>query len=196
MIDEADTDGDGLVSLQEFINVMNSASANESIDNAIEHYPIPRILKDTEEDFRFEPSCSSACCNETEDDEDPIHSRAESSELDDFVREDLIFSKNKENDSTLPRKNKNNGQKRRKSIVDWIKGSPPKEIEQFKFSSTESSSDYLSSSICSLASAEEPSASAIPPHLRNRRRSSITKTLKSGRDALVATAKRFRKLSR
>jgi len=189
MITEADMDGDGLVSLEEFINVLNSA--NSSTNNAIEQYPVPRILKDTEDDFSFEPSCSSACCNETEDEDDTIQFTAEPN-LNTF-NENSNSSKN--TDKTLPRKIKND-HKRRKSIVDWLKGSPPKESEQIKFSGSEPSSEYLSCSVCSLASSEEPSVSAIPSHLRNRRRSSLTKTLKSGKDALVATAKRLRKLSR
>ena len=195
MINEADTDGDGLVSLQEFINVMNSA--HNSNNNSMEHYPVPRILKETGDElvsnYNLEPSCSSSCCNENVNDA-PIQFLA-SPDNDSFFNT-VNSSSNQSNELHIPHKCKNSSQKRRKSIIDWLKGSS-KDFDQFKFSDTETSSEALSSSLCSVASSsEEPSLSAIPSHVRNRRRSSITKTLKTGKDALFATAKRLRKLSR
>ena len=191
MINEADMDGDGLVSLQEFINVMNSA--HNSNNNDIEHYSAPRILKNSEE-LQFEPSSSYACCNDTEDEDDDARFENNSeSKNDNSAAVEINPSKSNENEISLPQVNKNTGSKRRKSIIDWLKGSS-KDFDQIKFSET--SSEALSSSACSLASSEEPSISAIPAHLQSRRRSSISKTLKNGKDALVATAKRIRKLSR
>ena len=173
-------------------------SANSSDPSAIEHYPVPRILKENDVMYNFEQTCSSACCNESEDeDDDPLQFQAELDSKS-VTEEPANPRRHKESVLSLPlMKTKNNtGGKRRRSIVDWIKGSP-KDFDPFKTTDTETSSEFLSSSTCSVSSSSEESPiSAIPPHLRNRRRSSITKTLKSGKDALVATAKRLRKLSR
>lgn len=177
MIAEADKDGDGMVSLQEFINVMNSAHSENK--DVTETYP--RILTEGENpnsSIFTGQSCSSAASSDEEFDTD-----------DDKAQLHLSDKAEVSGIPNIPN-SKPNQRKRKRSIIDWIKG-PPKESD-LKLLETEISNDAVSSSSSSVTS---DTGSAIPNRLKQRRRSSITQTLRNGKDVFLATAKTIRKLS-
>ena len=176
------------MSLQEFINVLNSAHSCPN-NNSAEQYSLPRILTDNHEEYLsmspipLSTSCSSTCPNQDSDDDMDVPCQS--------CQDTDLHSESEQNVSP---KRKSSTHKRRKSIIDWIKGFP-KDYEECKYPDVDLGHDFHISSASSVAS-DFVASVVIPPHLRQRRRSSITKTLKNGKDAIFATARTLRKLSR
>ena len=183
MIAEADKDGDGMVSLQEFIDVMNSVhSENKDVSEA---YHLPRILTESNDHLNgsviahmFDNSAASSSYAMDEEESESCANE-----------EQLIDEK-----TTLPEipdtsksKSKN---RRRKSLIDWLKGAH--KDNDFRCSGTEFSNEALSSSSCSVASG---ATTTVPERVKQRRKSSFAKTFKNGKDAFLATAKTIRKFS-
>ena len=170
--------GDGMVSLEEFIFVMNSAQSSEAACE--QHICLPRILVDKKEKplAGISPQysgllrrCSLDHCplelvpEETKQCENKLH----------CVRRDSIIN---EQSSIICK----NVSKKKHNFTSWMK-----QVE--KNEKCEQLTDCISDS-------NEKISSSSSSSLKKRRKSSITRTLRHGRDALIATAKTLRRISR
>lgn len=170
----ADTNGDGVVSLDEFIVVMNSVHCCEEELSGLMSFP--RILIDKNNSVKVEkPERFFERTLPTIVDE----SIQTSTNIDQRVEDESESSKKSLNSRKIS-ENKNSNSRKLEHLT-WI--SESEEVsrrERFR---------QCSSFDCS-------SNSALENNLKKRRKSSITKTLKSGRDALIATARTLRRISR
>ena len=184
----ADTDGDGKVSLEEFIFVMNSAhSCTDSDSN--QQMSMPRILIEKEQD-------SSSVQEDKNVGEKASSSRARlplptvEEEVENSNESDQTAAVLRRSSGSIRRPSVccKNAARRKNNLLAWVNNS-----ELTKESLT--SSCDLDNAVPSTSSLYSTSTSSNSS-LKKRRRSSITKTLKNGRDRLLATARTLRRISR
>ncbi|CAK8671753.1 uncharacterized protein LOC143466072 isoform X2 [Clavelina lepadiformis] len=181
MMREADLDGDGMVSLAEFISVMTSSTlpSDQQNDSGV----VPKILFNTRDLKNADTDVSN---DETaEDASDNCNSSWPNIASQSYSESDTNSMTSLKVDVTIPKKTR--AGKRRRSVVDWLRGRKFSDVSSMGSSSMEFSSS-------STGSLPLPQSSSATP--RHRRHSSIGRTLKSGRNVIVATARNIRKLSR
>ena len=181
----ADTDGDGKVSLKEFIFVLNSV--HSSSDSTADHQmSMPRILVEKEQ-----PSLAD---NNNQNFGETMSCFPDRSQLPTVIEEDnrtekeLRFTRGNSISGRRPSVCYKNAAKRKNHVIAWIKQA---EVNTDHVE-TVAALDNNMSSTSSMASSPISSNT----NLKKRRKSSISRTLRHGRDALIATARTLRKISR
>lgn len=167
---EADRDGDGLVSLDEFIQVMTCSNMTDSCSCA----------GATPEK---ESSMDCALPSNRVDDSEPSEVPANEVPLENCCNQESCSSRLSSPTPNMPKRKSSFG-KRRKSFVEWLKRRPSKATVD---SCCPVLPEYSSRGSCSSASDLESSVSLSSPR---KRRSSIAKTLHAGlRTTVMRTLK-------
>ena len=181
----ADRDGDGKVSLKEFIYVLNSART--SSDSATDQQmSMPRILIENEETPVAENSYKNLSEFSCITDRSPLPTVVE--ECSRSERELHLTRRNSINDRRPSLCYKNTARKKG-NVRAWIKQT---ETDSERAENVISNPDNSTSSTSSITSSPMPTDNNI----RKRRKSSISRTLRHGRDAIIATARTLRRISR
>jgi len=181
----ADTDGDGKVSLKEFIFVLNSA--HSSSDSASDHQmSMPRILIEKDQ-----PSLAENNNNEAGE---ALSYFPDRSQLPTVIEEETRNDK----ELRITRGNSISGRRpsiccrnatvKKNNVMAWIKQAEINEDQMESVASLDKSMSFTSTM------SSTPTSSNI--NLKKRRKSSISRTLRNGRDAIIATARTLRRISR
>ena len=176
MMKVADTNGDGAVSLDEFITVMNSAHCCEEICGQMS---LPRILIKKNESFFQDQSAElpsdkvvPAILNEAQ-----FSGRSKSGHFGNELHSTRKLSTNIRRLSVNSKK-------------------LPKKLNELKTWMSESDETSRRATLPASSSFDSSFCGSSQNSLKKRRKSSISRTLRNGRDALIATARNLRRISR